>query len=611
MALYKENWKNSAFSRSIHALPFGDRRKMYSIIVIQILLGFLDLFGVICIGLLGAVSVTDIKETRPTGKLDSVLRIIGLSEAPFQKQVIVLGSLSILLLVGRTLLSVFFTRRILFFLSRRGAIISANLISRLLSQPLLFVQSKTSQETLYAITTGVTLVTIQVLATAAVLISDIALLVILALGLFIVDPITALSTLLVFAIIGLLLYKSMHLRASDLGKRSSEFGIKSNEKIVEVLSSYRESVVRNRRHYYAREIGKLRYHLADATAEISFMPYISKYVIETAVILGAIFIGAFQFIFQDATHAVSTLAIFLAAGTRIAPAVLRAQQGSIQIRSSLGQATPTLDLIASLSNVEVTENLNDTLDLVHEDFESKIQITQLQLTYPGKGIPAIANLTLSVDKGDSVAIVGPSGAGKTTLIDALLGVLVPDSGSVSISGISPQEAVNKWPGAIAYVPQDVAIAAGTIRENIALGYPNEFATDALVLKALKIAHLDEFVLSLPHGLETQVGERGARLSGGQRQRLGIARALFTNPQLLVLDEATSALDAETEEAISRAIHSLRGSITVIMIAHRLSTVRKSDLVVYLDCGKIVSLGTFEEVRASVPDFDSQAKLMGI
>jgi ABC-type multidrug transport system fused ATPase/permease subunit len=378
-----------------------------------------------------------------------------------------------------------------------------------------------------------------------------------------------------------------------------------------VFGSYRESVVRNRRDYYAREIGKLRFALADTSAEINFLPYVSKYVIETTVVLGALLIGAAQFILQDATHAVATLAIFLAAGTRIAPAVLRVQQGSIMIRGSLGQASPTLDLIDVLGNSPMIENVDDTVDIVHEGFQSEIKVVDVTLTYPNKPIPAISDITLTIPSGTSVAFVGPSGAGKTTIIDVLLGVLNPDKGNVLISGLSPLSAVAKWPGAVSYVPQDVVISAGTIRENVALGYPAEEATDELVMSALKVAHLDDFVSNLPEGLDTQVGERGAKISGGQRQRLGIARAMFTHPHLLVLDEATSSLDGETEASISDAIHALRGSTTVVMIAHRLSTVRNADIVVYLSEGKVLATGTFDEVRNNVPDFDRQAKLMGL
>ena len=210
-----------------------------------------------------------------------------------------------------------------------------------------------------------------------------------------------------------------------------------------------------------------------------------------------------------------------------------------------------------------------------------------------------------------MAFVGSSGAGKSTLVDLLLGVLIPDSGQIIISGERPSIAIETSPGAIAYVPQDVATAIGTVRENIALGFPNEFATDERIYKALKIAHLETFVDSLENKADTQVGERGAKLSGGQRQRLGIARAMFTNPKLLVLDEATSSLDAETEASVSAAIQSLRGGTTILMIAHRLATVRTADLVIYLADGHILAQGNFAEVRASVPDFDKQARLLGL
>ena len=273
--------------------------------------------------------------------------------------------------------------------------------------------------------------------------------------------------------------------------------------------------------------------------------------------------------------------------------------------------SPTLELIEALGNASMMENIDDRVDVIHEGFISEIDIMDVSLTYPNKNAPAIANVSLTIPAGTSVAFVGPSGAGKTTMIDILLGVLIPDSGSVLVSGLPPLFTVAKWPGAVSYVPQDVVIAAGTIRENIALGYPMEEATDELVNSALKVAHLDEFVASLPAGIDTQVGERGARISGGQRQRLGIARAMFTRPHLLVLDEATSSLDGETEASISEAIHALRGSTTVVIIAHRLSTVRDADKVVYLSNGKVLATGTFEEVRKAVPDFDHQAKIMGL
>jgi ABC-type multidrug transport system fused ATPase/permease subunit len=588
-----------------------NQNKVVAAMILQAGIGMLDLMGVIAIGLLGALSVTGLQSRDPGDRVSSVLETLHIENQSFQTQATILAAGALLLLIGRTVFSIFFTKKILFFFSRRGAQISSELVSRLLSQPLLTILSRTTQETVYAVTTGVGIITLQVLATVVVLISDISLLVIMGIGLFIIDPSTAVGTFLVFALIAYMLYRFMNVRANSLGVQNSKLSVLSNEKIVEVFTSYRESVVRNRRDFYAREIGKLRYSLADVSAESAFMPYVSKYIIETAVVMGALLMGITQFLLQDAAHAVATLAIFLAAGTRIAPAVLRIQQGSLQIRNGLGAAGPTLDLIDLLGNAPMNENVDDSVDIRHVGFNPKVHLDDISLTYPGKTIPAISNITLVIPSGGLVAIVGPSGAGKTTFIDTLLGVLNPDKGEILISGLPPLVAIAKWPGAISYVPQDVAVATGTIRENISLGYPPEVATDELITNALKIAQLEEFIADLPEGLDTQVGERGAMISGGQRQRLGIARAMFTHPKLLVLDEATSSLDAETESSISNAIQLLRGHTTVVMIAHRLSTVRNADLVIYLSEGKVKALGSFNEVRKSVPDFDKHAKLMGL
>lgn len=604
-------WQQSTLSRSMRVLSRTDQRKLISVAFFQVFMASLDLLGVVAIGLLGALSVTGLQSQQPSGRVSSALELMHLSDLTFEKQAILLGASSVFILIGRTILSIIFTRRILFFLSRRGAIISATLISKLLSQSLLMIQTRTTQKTLYAVTRGVELIVLSIIATAVVLVADLSLLVVMAVGLFVLDPTTAISTFLIFSLIGFLLFRFMHVRAGALGLESSRLNIASNEKIVEVFSSYRESVVRNRRNYYAREIGKLRLTLADVTAETSFMPYVSKYIIETSVILGAVLVGVIQFVLFDATHAVATLAVFLASGTRIAPAVLRVQQGSLTIRSARGQATPTLDLIEALNDVNLIEKVDDTLDTIHSGFISSIQLHNISLTYPSKVQPAVSNITLEIPAGTSAAFVGPSGAGKTTIIDILLGVLIPNEGQVLVSGVPPLVAVSKWPGAVSYVPQDVMIVAGTIRENVALGYPSNSYTDELVMYALKIAHLDQFVLGLPQGLETNVGERGAKISGGQRQRLGIARAMFTCPHLLVLDEATSSLDGETESNISEAISALRGLTTVVMIAHRLSTIQKADVVVYLAEGKIVAKGSFKEVRNLVADFDRQATLMGL
>ena len=600
-----------SFRSAVGVLSKSDKNKISAIAIIQVLLAVMDLLGVLAIGLIGTLSITGIQSESPSARVVSILETLHLSKSTFQTQVIVIGMAAVFFLVGRTVLSIIFTRRILYFMSRRGAIISAKLISRFLAQPLVVIQRWSVQEALFAVNRGVEIIALEVLAIAVVMIADISLLVILVVGLFIVDPATSIGTIFIFGSVAFLLYKLMHERASTIGIKNSQLSIQSNEKVSEVFSSYRESIVRNRRDFYSREIAKTRFEIADTKAEMGFMPYISKYVIETTVIIGAVLIGAIQFLMQDASHAVATLAIFVAAGSRIAPAVLRIQQGSVTMKSSLGAAKPTLDLIEFLGNETLSENLDDEVHTHHDGFMASLEIKNVSLTYPGNTETTLNNINLNISPGTVLALVGPSGAGKTTLVDVFLGILEPNIGSVTISGISPLTAISRWPGAIAYVPQDILVTNGSIRENVALGYPILAATDELVNEAIRMASLTNFVESLPEGLETNLGERGAKISGGQRQRIGIARALFTKPKLLILDEATSSLDGETEENISTEINDLKGSTTVILIAHRLSTIRDADLVLYLDKGEIIAQGSFDEVRNTIPDFDRQAKLMGL
>jgi ABC-type multidrug transport system fused ATPase/permease subunit len=602
---------DSTLIRAMRVLPSGDKKKIFAVIMLQISLGFLDLLGVATIGVLGALAVTGVQSQVPGNRVAGVLRLLGISEFSFQNQVAILGISAASVLILRTIISIIATRRIFFFLSRRGAHLSSRLISKLLSKSLLEVQARSTQDTVYALTAGVSAITLGVLGTTVTLIADGSLLLIMIMALFVVDSVIAITSIVFFGLLGFVLYKLMNVKAQKLGYLNSELSVLSNEKIIQVLDSYRESVVGNRRNYYAREIGILRLRLADVLAEVQFMPNVSKYVIESGMVIGAVVIAGIQFGLQDARHAVATLSVFLAAGTRIAPAILRLQQSLIGIKSAVGSAVPTLQLIESLSDSEEILEVDDQLQTVHEGFNAQIKLNNVSLTYPQNDQASLSKISLDVESGSSLAIVGPSGAGKTTLVDVLLGVLTPNSGEITISGLSPLNAISTWSGAMSYVPQDVALSNGTIRENVALGYPLVAATDSLVWDALKIAQLFDFVKSLPHGLDTSIGERGAKISGGQRQRLGIARAMFTKPKLLVLDEATSSLDGQTEADLSGAINALQGSVTVVMIAHRLSTVRNADTVIYMDKGKIIAKGTFEQVRANVPDFDRQAQLMGL
>jgi ABC-type multidrug transport system fused ATPase/permease subunit len=596
---------------SLRLLTKRDRSLLAASTGIQISLSFLDLLGIALIGALGALSVNGVQSRSPGDRVSQVLRLLHIDTFSFQSQAALLATMASGVFLARTFLSMYFSRRAMFFLSRRGANISFNLLSRLLNQNVLEINSRTSQSTIYALTAGVSTLTLTIIGGTINLIADMALLSVMTIGLFFVNPRLAVGCLILFGFIVIVLYKRLHLRVRKLGGIEASLNIESNDKIAEILSSYRENVARGRRFYYATVIGKYRRELASAQAELSFLPNVSKYIVEATTVMGVLFICAVQFSSQDATNAVGTLSVFLAAGTRIAPAVLRIQQAALSFKSAAGSMQPTLQLIDSLKNVRPISEENLVLNDKHSDFSPTISLKNVSFKYPGADIPALSEVSLEVSDGETVAIVGASGAGKTTLVDVILGILNPSSGVIQVSGFKPLEAIAKWPGAISYVPQDVFMSNGSILENVVMGFDPKNVNLENLIDALRLAHLEKHVQTLPNGWDTVIGERGSNLSGGQRQRLGIARALYTKPKLLVLDEATSALDGQTEAEISESIQGLRGEVTLVVIAHRLSTIKNADRIYYFDQGRLTSMGTFDEVRRQIPDFDFQAKLMGL
>lgn len=609
LKVFMARWKDGVFVDCFNLLSRRDKIKVSYVVAIQIFLSFLDLVGIALVGILGALSINGIKSSSPGDRTMSVLSFFNLENSSFQSQVAWLGATAGIFLLIRTFSSMFLTKRTIRFLSNRSAQVSSDLVSRLLTQPLLTVQSRTSQETLYACTIGVSTVVLGVVATAINVISDLALTIVISAGLFVVDPVVALSTLVFFAVLSITLYGKMQGRASELGRRDSQINIATNKKLLEVLSLYRENTVRNTRWRYSEEISGLRASLAEIQAEMTYMPNISKYVLESGIVIGAVLLSAFQFATQDSVHAVASIGIFIAAASRLAPALLRMQQGAVHIRNSVGVASPTLSLLRELtSSLQPTKTFPD---FAYENFDPQIELRDVCLQYDSRSDFALKNITLSISSGAIVAIVGPSGAGKTSLVDVLLGTITPTSGDVLVSGLEPNLAIVKWPGAVAYVPQNVFLIDGTIFDNITAGMPHDSETMRRVQSAISTAQLKDVVRDLDDGLESHVGENGSNLSGGQRQRIGIARALFTQPRLIVLDEATSALDAETEDKISKAVLSLRKTHTVVIIAHRLSTVRNADQVIYLESGRILAQGSFDFVRNSIPEFDNQANLMGL
>ncbi len=599
------------------ALTLFSRKEQSRLLLVatfQVLLGFLDLMGVVLLGLLGTLAVSGVQSVPTTGRVADVLEFFSIADFTLQSQVAIIGGAAAILLAVKTFLSLAFTKKTLIFLSNKSAKISLKLLQEVLGKSLIELREKSSQATLYSVTLGVSAITMGIVGTLLALVTDLSLLIILFSGLILVDVKSALFSVLFFTLIGLILYRIMNVKVKKYSLEAIDTSIHINERILEVVNSYRESVVRNRRDFYISEIGQSRTKLAGLEAELGFFPNISKYVVDLALVFGALGISALQFLFSDARQAVGSILIFLVAGMRIGPAVMRVQQQAILLKNATSNASTTLDLASNLIiKHELDLSLFKDSYRVHEHlgFSGTLRLDNLSFKYPGASSDAVKKINLQVESGKSVAIVGPSGAGKTTLVDLILGIFPPDSGKVLISGTPPLQVFTEFPGAVSYVPQDVFLSNRTIRENITLGFDSTVASDIEIWKALEGARLAEFVRNLPDGLDTQVGENGAKLSGGQRQRIGIARALFTNPKLLVLDEATSALDGETENEVTAAIQDLRGEVTVVMIAHRLSTVRNADLVVYINDGEVIAQGSFDEIRRKVPNFDNQATLLGL
>jgi ATP-binding cassette subfamily C protein len=602
--------RNPAWWTVLHAIELKDRKKVTLATASQILLSVLDLLGVALIGVIGALSINGIQSKKAGNRVEQLLRFLNLDNLSFQQQVAVLGGIATLVLIAKTILSILISRRILNFLSSRSAKISPKILRKLLNQDLTEINKYSQQEIIYASTTGVQNLTTGVIAATSNLLVDTSLLLVLFLGLAFVSPLLAITTLVTFTIIAVILNNLMRNKAFALGSDEMKFSVESNEKIWEILNTYREATVRSTRDQYVDEIGQIRLKVSNAIAQKIFLPYIGKYVMEVSMIVGALLITGVQFYFYDATAAITGLTLFMAATTRIAPAILRLQQGLVQIKNYLGNSAVTIELLHLQENLENISEADSNF-IAPINFRPEVSLSKVNYKYKEDSDFEIKNLSLEIRSGEHVALVGPSGSGKTTLVDIVLGVIRPDSGQVTISGMPPLTAFGIWPQYVSYVPQQTTISNRSLRENILLGLKDESASDEKIQQALSKSGLGNLINDLPNGLDTVLGDNGFKLSGGQRQRIGIARALYTSPSLLVMDEATSALDASTEDEITKTLLELKQEITLITIAHRLSTVRNADRVFYLDEGRIEAEGTFEEVRTRVPNFDKQANLMGL
>ena len=599
-------------------LDTRSKRILLVLVLIQVFIASLDLLGVLLFGVVAALSASAIAGQQ-SATLSQVLELIGWTDVDETYLAIALAAVAGLIFILKSVLSFLLIRRSLRFLANRQAMVSSRLAERLLSRPLLEVQRNSSQHNAYALTAGANAATIGILGNGVVIIAEVALLVVMSVGLFFIDPLVAAFTIVFFGALAVVLNRALGNWAKRLGRQLSAAEIASIASMQEALRTYRETSVSGRRTLFVERFQSLRWRAARYQADSQIMSQVSKYVFEVGLILGGAALAISQVMTREVVAAVAVIAVFLTAASRVMPSLLRLQQASLGIRQSGGIAARTFEMRTELEDgsedfeidPEVRDRVLKSLAGDYAGFAPSMSMQDVTLSYPGADRPAVSRASLSVNPGESLALVGPTGAGKSTIADLVLGVVQPDSGSVQVSGRDPVDAVTTWPGAMAYVPQEVAVVNGSIRENVALGLPEDVIDDDLVWEALERAHLADILRQDREGLGTLVGEHGVQISGGQRQRLGIARALYTRPRLVVLDEATSALDAETEKSISDALEELEGDVTLVIVAHRLATIRHCTQVAYIEAGEIKALGSFDEVREAQPNFDRQAQLLGL
>jgi ABC-type multidrug transport system fused ATPase/permease subunit len=576
-----------------------DKAQLLLLSFFQLVSNIFDLLAMALITYLGSlISLPAGDDSKAKGNLGP----LNLAEMSQQDKLLMASLGIVTLLIIKTVLSIFITKRALIFLSSRGSQISSFMLRDLLSSSLHLVQKGSTQETIFSVTRGIEIIVLHIIGTAFIVLSDVYLLLLLCAGLGFVDLLSTLSLVGIFGLSGFALYIFMKRSVTKMGERSSSLSIESNKRLFESINLFREIFVQNKVDFYVKDFANMRSELAKVQSEISFMPYISKYVIETVLILSAVTLGLTQFLSGSDEKTVGTIGVFLLAGLRISPAVLRIQQGAIQIKGSLGMVAPSLSLLSELRPAIQGRDLQREFSS-QQKFIGNAKCDNLSYTYPKSDKKIFTDLSFEITAGSFVGICGPSGSGKSTLVDVLLGVLNPTSGWVEISGLAPSEVYARFPGSVSYVPQDIVLIEGSILENICIGHKDSDVDFSRVRKVLDVVNLSSFVENLELKIHSEVGERGVLISGGQKQRIGLARALYNNPKFLFLDESTSALDLETETEILGQIKNSFADMTLVLVTHRINALRDSNQVFYFDKTGKFSSGSFDFILRSSSESD--------
>ena len=426
---------------------------------------------------------------------------------------------------------------------------------------------------------------------------------------FYTDWVSAIVVLVYFALVLLVFQLVTQRKVAGTGSDFAEGSVSVGQAISDTLAGFKEISVHSRIPYFLERISDARARTARAYALQGYMQAIPRLVVELALIVGAIGFAAFQFASTAGSPDLAVISIFIVGSLRMMSSLLPLYRAFMQLRYDKPQALASQALVrearATINAISGTFLPREgAAPRAKQEISDAIAVTLDDVTfhYRDRGEPEITidRVSLTIEPGTTVALIGPSGAGKSTLVDLILGLHEPSSGEVLCSGLRPKALRDISPGLMSYVPQKPGLISGTLRDNIALGVPAGEVDAEDLGEAIRLAQIEDFIDSLPEGINSHLGEQTDGLSGGQIQRIGVARALYTRPKLLVLDEATSALDAETEASITDSLYKLRGQVTTIVVAHRLSTVQHADTVFVIDGGKLVASGKLRDLERDVP-----------
>ena len=429
-------------------------------------------------------------------------------------------------------------------------------------------------------------------------------------GVFLYEPAVSVFSVCVFGLAYVVLYKTVRGKLVRNGDRMSKSQAMRFKIMSEGFGGIKDLLFTGRQEYLVKSFGSASNDLAVAQGNTQVLSQVPRYAMELIAFGGVIFMVLYLLVTQESNlgSILSVLSVFALAGFKLLPAFQLVYTGLAQIRGNISAFESVKDDLNE--SIKSDENQNRIKDVrCKQVLRRSISLRDVYFTYPGREESALKDLSIEVTLKSVVGIVGSSGSGKSTLVDVLLGLLIPQNGGLFL-GDQELTSVNirDWQSCIGFVPQSIFLADSSIKENVALGISPHLIDDDRVNTALRLAHLDAVVSELPDGIETRVGERGLQLSGGQRQRIGIARALYHDPEVLILDEATSALDGISEKSIMDAINDFTGEKTIVMIAHRLATVRQCDRIYFLDKGRLVDSGTFDQLVDRNPAFKKMAGL---